>query len=255
MAGGVVLWDFDGTLAHRHRGQWGACLLEVLSDIEPDHGVTIDDIRPHVRSGFPWHEHADGHPHLSDPEAWWANLRAIVGRTLQALRLDRIEAASVTTDLRTRYLDLDAWALYEDTVDALRTLIEAGWTNAIVSNHVPELDEIVDAVGLTPYVARTFSSARTGFEKPHRSAFEVALRALGDPDQVWMVGDNPVADIAGPAALGIPAILLQRLGPFPPEVIAEIDQSFAGNAWCHWQHAVTHIAPDAAGAASIILAL
>ncbi|MFF7594033.1 HAD hydrolase-like protein [Streptomyces mirabilis] len=30
----------------------------------------------------------------------------------------------------------------------------------------------------------------------------------GDPGRVWMVGDNPVADIAGAHAVGVPGILI-----------------------------------------------
>ena len=35
----MVMWDFDGTLAQRP-GLWGACVIEVLDEAEPDHGVS-----------------------------------------------------------------------------------------------------------------------------------------------------------------------------------------------------------------------
>lgn len=52
----VVLWDFDGTLAYRP-DLWSGCLLELLDEELPDHQVTLDDLRPHLRDGFPWHHH------------------------------------------------------------------------------------------------------------------------------------------------------------------------------------------------------
>jgi putative hydrolase of the HAD superfamily len=48
-----VLLDFDGTLAHPRR--WSQCVVDVLDDLWPGHGLTVEDVRPHVRGGFPWH--------------------------------------------------------------------------------------------------------------------------------------------------------------------------------------------------------
>jgi hypothetical protein len=45
--------------------------------------------------------------------------------------------------------------------------------------------------------------------KPHPDAFRMALRAAGAPRAVWMVGDNPIADVRGAEAMGIPAILVR----------------------------------------------
>jgi FMN phosphatase YigB (HAD superfamily) len=79
----------------------------------------------------------------------------------------------------------------------------------IVSNHVPELPQLVDALGLGGLVDRVFSSALTGYEKPHPQAYLHALRECGRPAARWMVGNNPLADVAGAEAVGIPAILVR----------------------------------------------
>jgi putative hydrolase of the HAD superfamily len=52
------------------------------------------------------------------------------------------------------------------------------------------------------------AAARTGYEKPHPEAYAAGRAAAGDPDELWMVGDNPVADVAGAEAANIPAILV-----------------------------------------------
>ena len=49
-------------------------------------------------------------------------------------------------------------------------------------------------------------------EKPHREAFALGRHAAGNPSELWMVGDNPVADVAGAKAAGIPSILVRRDG-------------------------------------------
>jgi putative hydrolase of the HAD superfamily len=104
------------------------------------------------------------------------------------------------------------WELFEDTLPALERLSAAGSTHAILSNHVPELRQMVAALGLDEVVAVLSCSAETGFEKPHVQAFASVLEALR-PSEVWMVGDNIVADVLGAEALGIPAVLVRRPDP------------------------------------------
>jgi putative hydrolase of the HAD superfamily len=43
MAPQVVLWDFEGTLAARP-GIWSKCLVDVLDEVAPGHGLTRDDV-------------------------------------------------------------------------------------------------------------------------------------------------------------------------------------------------------------------
>jgi putative hydrolase of the HAD superfamily len=54
-----------------------------------------------------------------------------------------------------------------------------------------------------------FTSAATGYEKPHTEMFTLALANAGTSSRVWMVGDNPSADIAGAERVGIPALLVR----------------------------------------------
>jgi putative hydrolase of the HAD superfamily len=91
----------------------------------------------------------------------------------------------------------------------LERLRAQGWSHVVLSNHVPELPAIAAGIGLTPLVDRIVTSAATGFEKPHPEAFARAFEGTGRPADVWMVGDNEVADVAGAEAVGIPAILVR----------------------------------------------
>ena len=65
-----------------------------------------------------------------------------------------------------------------------------------------------------------FSSALIGYDKPHPEAFRHALRACGNPARRWMVGANPVADVAGAEALGVPAVLIRSDGGEPDALAA-----------------------------------
>ena len=67
----------------------------------------------------------------------------------------------------------------------------------MLSNHVPELGQIVSGLGLDRHIETVLCSAVTGYEKPHQEAFAAALGLRGDGEPVWMVGDNPEADVEG----------------------------------------------------------
>jgi len=73
-------------------------------------------------------------------------------------------------------------------------------------------------------VAALFNSAQTGYEKPHPQAFRNVLEWAVEPEAVWMIGDNPKADIAGAEALGIPAILVRTSHPAARYYCAELSQ-------------------------------
>jgi putative hydrolase of the HAD superfamily len=205
----VVFWDFEGTLAVR-RGIWAQCLVDVLDRLEPGHGRTDADFAPWLRRGFPWHDWERAHPELIDADAWWAALQPVLANACVRAGLDPGRARRAAAGARECYVDPVFWQVYEDVRPALASLRAAGWRQAILSNHVPELPDLARTLGLCDLVETVLTSAATGFEKPHPRMFAVALDAMGGPDAAWMVGDNPVADVGGAEAVGIPAILVRR---------------------------------------------
>lgn len=206
------MWDFDGTLAVRP-GLWGACVIEVLDEAEPGHGVALQRMREELRDRFPWHRHEVAHPELTAPDAWWQHVEAVVAEAMTRAGVAAERAPALARAVHERFVDpTRGWALFDDTIDALRACSEAGWRNVVLSNHVPELELIVQSLGLGPQLERTFNSASVGYEKPNPEAFRHALGACGNPAQVWMVGDNIEADVHGAEAVGLPAILVRRPG-------------------------------------------
>jgi putative hydrolase of the HAD superfamily len=221
----LLIWDFDGTLAHR-RGEtgWSILLAEALDGEEPGHGHSSDVFRPHLREGFPWHTPEVAHPELCEPEAWWGSVRPVLGRAYEAAGYAPARALELADAARRLYVDPGVgWELFDDTVPTLARLSEAGWTHAILSNHVPELRQIASGLGLDDAVAFISCSAETGYEKPHERAFVAVLDELR-PAESWMIGDNVVADVLGAEAVGIPAVLVRR----PDERAARYTDSLAG---------------------------
>lgn len=206
----VIFWDFDGTLAYRPN-EWRGCLIEVLDQYEPGHGITTETIRPHLQAGFPWHRPDLPHPELSDPETWWARVQSILATGLRAEGIPHLRSEEIARIFRLRYINgTIGWTLSPEVVSVLTRLSNEGWHHVILSNHVPELPDIVDGVGLGALVENVISSATTGYEKPHPEMFALARKLSGEPQKIWMIGDNPQADVEGARAAGIPAILVQH---------------------------------------------
>ncbi len=210
----LAIWDFDGTLGHR-RGEtgWSILLAETLDAEEPGHAHSAETFRPHLREGFPWHSPEVAHPELCEPEAWWASVGPVLARAYEAAGYPPERALELADAARRLYVDPGvAWELFADTLPALSLLTQAGWTHAILSNHVPELRQIVAALGLDERVELVSCSAETGYEKPHAQAYASVLDRL-QPAQAWMIGDNILADVLGAEELGIPAVLVRRPDP------------------------------------------
>ena len=205
----LMLWDFDGTLACR-KGMWTGALIEILQTEEPHLQPTRDDLRPYL--AYPWHSPDVPHPEIKDAETWWAQLLPFFECAFLSLGISAERATQLASLVRAQYCDLEKWDLFDDTFSTLNGFAFSGWTQAILSNHVPELASIVDGLGIASFFEHIYTSAETGYEKPHAEAFRIGLQALPNASQVWMVGDNPVADIRGAEDAGIPAILVHKSG-------------------------------------------
>jgi putative hydrolase of the HAD superfamily len=201
-----ILWDFDGTLVRF--SSWRLALMDVLNECEPGHNIDQEQIRPFLRDGFPWHKPEEPHFHLKNPDDWWRALEPVFVRCYQGIGYSAERATELATQVRRYMIKSERYVLYEDTLKVLAELKEKGWKHVILSNHMPELPEIVNMIGLSPYIAYSITSGVTGYEKPHPQAFRIALEAAGNPRKVWLVGDNLASDVQGAEAADIPAILV-----------------------------------------------
>jgi putative hydrolase of the HAD superfamily len=206
----VILWDFDGTLGYRSGGAWTASTWEVLHQEEPGCRVTQEQLRPYMLSGFPWHEPELPHPHIKTADEWWATYQKQITEAYLGVGFVSQRAQELSSFFRQTYLSLDKWRVYDDAIPVLESLSAAGWVHVILSNHVPELTEIVEYLGITSHFIYIFNSAETGYEKPHPRAFQIVLDTLPDLESIWMVGDNIDADVKGAMKVGIPAVLVHK---------------------------------------------
>lgn len=96
---------------------------------------------------------------------------------------------------------------YSDVPDALRTLTAAGVTLVVVTNGtVVQQEQKLQHTGLTSMITEAVSSEAVGSKKPDSLIFRTALDTAarhGGGGPAWMVGDHPVADIAGARHCGL----------------------------------------------------
>jgi putative hydrolase of the HAD superfamily len=128
-------------------------------------------------------------------------------RSYESAGIEASRARELARRAHELYVDHSrGWELHPDTIEVLGDLRRDGWRHLILSNHVPELPRMARGLGLDRLVEAVITSAAIGYEKPHPGAFAAARRLAGDVDEIWMIGDNPVTDVAGAEAVGIPGI-------------------------------------------------
>lgn len=204
----ILLWDFDGTLASRD-GMWTGTLVAVANRLLPEQPVTSDVLRPFLQTGFPWHRPECVHPDQTSDE-WWAALNPVFVQAYRGAGIEASLAHKLAGQVRAAYLEKNHWRVFDDVLPCLAALQKRGWNHYVLSNHVPELPELVQALGLAPFFDEVVTSARSGYEKPHPEAFQVLLRRFPRSSIIWMIGDSLAADVAGAENLGIPAILVRK---------------------------------------------
>lgn len=108
-----------------------------------------------------------------------------------------------------------------EVVAALARARRAGFKIAIITNGPTRAQGAkVAAAGLTDLVDACCISETEGYWKPNPELFRIAAERCGESfDDAWMIGDNPVTDIGGAAALGINTVWI-RLGRTWPAQMA-----------------------------------
>jgi FMN phosphatase YigB (HAD superfamily) len=204
----MVFWDFDGTLAERE-GSWPTILREAVLAADPTQAVDVAKLAIELSGGFPqWGPKGLGmHPRASD---WWAAASPILVDACLSAGVGPTLARRAMAALPSLYYRPTAWRMLPGARETLEAVWRARLPNVVRSNHAPELPGLVNALGSGPLVMRTITSASLGVEKPDPVMFETALRLVGAARDSWMVGDNPVADVAGARGVGMRAVLVHR---------------------------------------------
>ena len=198
----AVLFDVDFTL-FRPGPELGP---EGYRRVGERHGLTLDpelyaDARTDAISTL-----QANHELVHDEEVWIAFTEQIV----LGMGGDAGGARACAVDMVREWERHENFSLYEDALPVLDELRSHELKIGLISNGQRDLEEFTRHHLLD--VDTVVGSKAHGRIKPHASIFVAALEALGvAADETVMVGDSYEDDIEGARALGIRAILLDRI--------------------------------------------
>lgn len=192
-----IIWDFDGTLAYRE-GLWSQAIVDVVNRNFASANLLRTDVSVYLSSGFFWHSPETEHRYVKNSKDWWNHHNKIFEEAI--IKTTNLSSGSIQKILplvQQEFLDPGSWTVYSDVACCLTDLSLAGWKHIVLSNHVPELSELMENLGLLHFFESIYTSARIGFEKPNSLAFKAAMENIPSDAEVWMIGDNYEADVLG----------------------------------------------------------
>jgi HAD superfamily hydrolase (TIGR01662 family) len=206
MAPRAVLFDVDFTLAKP-----GPALgPQGYVAAGERHGLALDASRFTAARDAAL-ELLERHPELDhDDEIWFAFTERIV----LGMGGEQPASYACAVDITRGWELHENFELYEDTAPVLAELRGAGVKIGLLTNSARDVNAFARHHGLD--VDAAIGSFEHGKTKPHASIFRAVLELLGvEPADAVMVGDTVEDDIEGARALGMRAILVDRLGRHP----------------------------------------
>lgn len=121
---------------------------------------------------------------------------------------------------RLLYEHVDSMTMEDCTKKALKNAKAHGWKIAIVTNGTTTQQTLkIQRVGLEPYVDAVVISEAERVKNSDSKIFQIAAQRLNSElTGGWMVGDHPIADIAGGQAAGLETGWVSRGLEWPVDV-------------------------------------
>ncbi len=211
----AVGFDFDHTLGmdnHLERHAFGVLAAQFGSLLDIEQAPTYDAVEALLV------------PFRTAQESMAAMMVRFAAKFLSNCAATQVDGEELAGRYRQICYDLVAEMVVPvpGAVECIRALVADGIPVAILTNGWSELQErkIEHALGVFP--GPVLVSDLLGAYKPSAEAFRQLEEALGvTPAELWYVGDNPIADIAGARAYGLRAVWLNRGGDAYPAELAE----------------------------------
>jgi HAD superfamily hydrolase (TIGR01549 family) len=213
----AVLFDVDFTLV-RPGPELGP---EGYVRVGERHGLTLDPSR-YEEARVAALADVQRHPELDHDEGIWF---AFTERIVLGMGGSAPASYSCAVEITRGWERHENFELYEDTLPVLAELRRAGLKLGLVSNSARDMRSFARYFALD--VDAGLSSFHHGKTKPHASIFRAVLDLLEvGPAAAAMVGDTVEDDMEGALALGMRAILVDRLGA-RPDFEPRIDDLYA----------------------------
>lgn len=142
--------------------------------------------------------------------------REVEERVMERLQIQPTVREDIFWQIIEAFESPASYALYPETLTVLDRLQKKGYRLAIISNWSWHLPELCDALNITGYFEKIFTSARIGYAKPHPQIFQRALQEMNiTAEQAIHIGDSYSADVVGASEQGIKPLWLVRPEEFP----------------------------------------
>jgi FMN phosphatase YigB (HAD superfamily) len=153
-------------------------------------------------------------------ETWWTK---IIEETFASYCLP----PRAVTGLFEHFYTPQAYHVYPDATQLIRSLSSRQFNLGILSNSDPRTRTLLDRMGIRQYLKpvdctkgdHICLSYETGYEKPEVGAFTIAeqLMASDTGEGLWHVGDDIIKDYRGALNNGWNAVLVDREGHYEQE--------------------------------------
>lgn len=222
----AILFDLGNTLIqYFERSEFPGILREAIEEAykylcqDDKFNIPFDNVWERVKT--------------EDHESKDYSVRSLENRLKNIFMLDNLSDESMMSLCRYFMKPIFSKScIYDDTLPILSKLKSNGIKMAIISNTTwgspAELwNEEIKRFGLTEYVDMAIFCRDVGWRKPDSRIFEYALEKLSlKTDECIFIGDDPRWDIAGPKAIGMEAILINR-----KNVNQEVKEQEIGNLY------------------------
>ena len=211
----AVLFDVDFTLA-RPGPELGP---EGYVRIGARHGLTLDS-RLYEAGRLAALAALERHPEFEhDDEIWFT----FTDRIVQEMGGTPPASYACAVEITRGWEQHENFELYEDVIPVLDRLRAGGLKIGLVSNSARDVHAFARHHALE--IDAGISSFHHGKTKPHASIFRAVLDLLEvRPEEAAMVGDTIDADVEGALAIGMRAVLVDRMGQHPeiPDRITDL---------------------------------
>jgi putative hydrolase of the HAD superfamily len=127
-----------------------------------------------------------------------------------------IEDERLVGELYATFSNTSSYKLFDDALDVLDSLTRDGYRLGLISNFERWLEEMLIELEVGGHFELTVISGVEGVEKPDLRIYEAALEKAGvEARRTVHVGDSPVLDVEPALAVGMNAVLVDRVGRYP----------------------------------------
>ncbi len=209
----IILWDFDGTLAFHESGDWEDLFYMLFDKSELNNNLSAKEITQALDKSLPWNNSDYQHPTFYDTESWIVYVSENFRKNLNITENQFIPFLKLFNNIMDEYLNLSSWHLFSETLMVLQKTNKLGFNNIIISNHIPDIYNFVEYLGLDKNISKIFCSSEIGWEKPNKAFFEFIFKNIKKESIKYFIGNSYSSDYIGALNSDLPFLSVRKKIP------------------------------------------